>query len=70
MAGHLIETDTNGPTNPTSGASSIEISLTGIQTDIGSDRINEMMLGQGGGVNSGAVSETNDTATGGGGGGG
>ncbi len=44
MAGHLIETDNNGPN------SSIEISLTGIGSDQGTSRINEMLLGTGGGA--------------------
>ncbi len=62
VAGHLIETDNNGPN------SSIEISLTGIGSDQGTSRINEMLLGTGGGApdttDSPAVMETN---TGGGG---
>jgi Flp pilus assembly pilin Flp len=57
VAGHLIETDNNGPNN------SIELSLTGVGADDGTNRINEMLLGDGGTGNdktdSPAVMETN-----------
>ncbi len=57
VAGHLIETDNDGPNG------SIEISLTGIGSDNGTDRINEMLLGDGGTggdkTDSPAVMETN-----------
>ncbi|MGA2259188.1 MAG: hypothetical protein ABSG53_31330 [Thermoguttaceae bacterium] len=57
VAGHLIETDNNGPN------SSIELSLTGVGADDGTNRINEMLLGDGGTggdkTDSPAVMETN-----------
>ncbi|MGO8746622.1 MAG: Flp family type IVb pilin [Thermoguttaceae bacterium] len=58
VAGHLIETDNLGP------GGSIEISLTGVTADNGTDRINEMLLGSSGTADSPLVMETN---TGGGG---
>ncbi len=58
VAGHLIETDNNGPNG------SIEISVTGVTQDNGTDRINEMLLGSSGAADSPFVQETN---TGGGG---
>jgi Flp pilus assembly pilin Flp len=67
VAGHLIETDNNGP------GGSIEISQTGIIADEGTDRINSMLLGgtSGDGTDgSSLVTETNATATGTKGGGG
>jgi len=63
VAGHLIETDTNGPANA-AGQSSIEISLTGISKDVGTDRINEMLLGSSGAADSPAVVETNQNGGG------
>jgi Flp pilus assembly pilin Flp len=64
VAGHLIETDNNGP------GGSIEISLTGVTGDYGTDRINEMLLGTGGGTpdttDSPLVQETNSGKGGGG----
>jgi Flp pilus assembly pilin Flp len=69
VAGHLIETDNNGPSN--GGAGSIEINLNGVTADNGSNRINEMLLGSDGGADSTLVTETNTAGqTGGGGGGG
>ncbi len=63
VAGHLIETDNSGP-SANGGPSSIEISLTGISTDVGTDRINEMLLGASGQSDSPAVVETNSSGGG------
>ena len=52
MAGHLIETDNNGP------GGSIEISTTGITAANGTDRINANLLGTGGATDSPLVQET------------
>jgi hypothetical protein len=60
VAGHLIETDNLGGAN----GNAIEISLPGIQQDIGTDRINEMMLGGSGAQDSPAVVETNSNGGG------
>ena len=53
VAGHLIETDNNGPGN------SIEISVNGVTQDNGTDRVNEMLLGSSGATDSTLVQETN-----------
>jgi Flp pilus assembly pilin Flp len=57
VAGHLIETDNNGPN------SSIELSLTGVSSDDGTNRLNEMLIGNGSSghdtTDSTAVVETN-----------
>ncbi len=52
VAGHLIETDNNGP------GGSIEISTTGITNANGTDRINANLLGTGGNADSPLVQET------------
>jgi len=62
VAGHLIETDNNGPS--TTGTPSIELSVSGVAQDNGTDRINEMLLGSGGNgqdkTDSTLVMETNN----------
>jgi hypothetical protein len=58
VAGHLIETDNNGP------GGSIEISPADITADNGMNRINGNLLGNGGGVDSPLVQESGGTASG------
>ncbi len=57
VAGHLIETDNNGP------GGSIEISPTDITAANGTDRINANLLGNGGGTDSPLVQESGGTAS-------
>ena len=52
VAGHLIETDNNGPNG------SIEISTTGVTAANGTNRINSNLLGTGGNTDSPLVQET------------
>ncbi len=64
VAGHLIETQNTGGSSGTA----IEISLPGIAQDIGTDRINEMLIGDGGqGTDTTDSTAVNETNTGGGG---
>ena len=52
VAGHLIETDNNGPNG------SIELSTNSIVAADGTDRINNNLIGTGGGADSPLVQET------------